>query len=459
MVPGEVCAECAERRNHSRKAVLNTQKSAEAIVPWGEKTQEKGGTNTSRSNRGKEDGMKNAENVRSCPQRDSTECEGYAGAQSAVQPGNEETAGRSQNLLEAILYRDNLNRAYKRVKANKGAPGVDGMTVEEALSWLKEHGKEMTEAIRSGKYKPTAVRRKEIPKPDGGVRKLGIPTVKDRIVQQAIAQQLMPQYEPKFSEGSYGYRPGRSPQGGPLSPLLANVYLNEFDWEYERRGVMVIRYADDIVLLCKSQRAAERLLESSIRYLEGKLKLRVNRDKSHIARVNATKNFKFLGFAYGKGKDGLFIRAHPKALLKAKNRLRAITKRNRGVNVRKVMQEIKVYMTGWLNYYGIASLKTKMREWDEWLRHRIRAYIWKQWKKPKTKRKNLMKLGVPECYAHMAANSRRGYWFTVNTGAVTRGITNERLIRAGFFELSPAYESIQTACIGRAVYRTVRTVR
>ena len=250
-----------------------------------------------------------------------------------------------------------------------------------------------------------------------------------------------------------------SPQGGPLSPLLANVYLNEFDWEYERRGVPVIRYADDIVLLCKSQRAAERLLESSIRYLEGKLKLRVNRDKSHIARVNATKNFKFLGFAYGKGKDGLFIRAHPKALLKAKNRLRAITKRNRGVNVRKVMQEIKVYMTGWLNYYGIASLKTKMREWDEWLRHRIRAYIWKQWKKPKTKLKNLMKLGVPEYYAHMAANSRRGYWFTVNTGAVTRGITNERLTRAGFFELSPAYESIQTACIGRAVYRTVRTVR
>lgn len=239
--------------------------------------------------------MKKAENVRSCPQRDSTECEGYAGAQSAVQPGSGETAGRSQKLLEAILYRDNLNRAYKRVKANKGAPGVDGMTVEEALPWLKEHGKEMSEAIRSGKYKPTAVRRKEIPKPDGGVRKLGIPTVKDRIVQQAIAQQLMPLYEPKFSEGSYGYRPGRSAQGGPLSPLLANVYLNEFDCEYERRGVPVIRYADDIVLLCKSQRAAERLLGSSIRYLEGKLKLRVNRDKSHIARVNATKKLQVSG--------------------------------------------------------------------------------------------------------------------------------------------------------------------
>ncbi len=149
----------------------------------------------------------------------------------------------------------------------------------------------------------------------------------------------------------------------------------------------------------------------------------------------------------------------PKALLKAKNRLRAITKRNRGVNVRKVMKELQVYMTGWLNYYGIASLKAKMQEWDERLRHRIRAYIWKQWKKPKTKLRNLIKLKVPEYFARMAAYSRRGYWFTVNTGAVKRGITNEKLIRAGFFELSPAYESIQSACTGRAVYRTVRMVR
>ena len=465
-------------------------------------------------------------------QRDSVEHKGYAEVQSTDRREGKERDGAS-DLLEAILDRDNLNRAYKRVKRNHGAAGIDGMTVEEALPWLKEHREELLQSIRDGSYMPSPVRRKAIPKPDGGVRKLGIPTVVDRVIQQAIAQKLQSIWEPLFSNSSYGYRPRRSAQqaiqkvkeyaeegyryavsvdlskyfdtlnhekllnllretikderviqlikkflksgvmensvkiatregssqGGPLSPLLANVYLNEFDWEYERRGVTGIRYADDIVLLCKSQRAAERLLESSIRYLEGKLKLRVNRDKSHIARVNATKNFKFLGFAYGKGKDGLFIRAHPKALLKAKNRLRAITKRNRGVNVRKVMQEIKVYMTGWLNYYGIASLKTKMREWDEWLRHRIRAYIWKQWKKPRTKLKNLMKLGVPEYYAHMAANSRRGYWFTVNTGAVTRGITNERLTRAGFFELSPAYESIQSACIGRAVYRTVRTVR
>ncbi len=499
-----------------------------------EKKAREGLNQYSRSNRGKESRMEKAENTKgSCQQMNSTECKGYAGARSAVLPEQGETESRQPKLLEAILYRDNLNRAYKRVKANKGAPGVDGMTVEEALPWLKEHGKELRESILAGKYKPESVRRKEIPKPDGGVRKLGIPTVKDRIIQQAIAQQLMPLYEPKFSEGSYGYRPGRSaqdaifkirgyaeegyewavlldlskyfdtlnhekllnilretvkderviqlikkylksgvmengvkiatregsPQGGPLSPLLANVYLNEFDWEYERRGVPVIRYADDIVLLCKSQRAAERLLESSIRYLEGKLKLRVNREKSHIAKVNAAKKFKFLGFAYSKGKDGLFIRVHPKALLKAKNKLRELTKRNRGRNVRQVMKEVKMYMTGWLNYYAIASMKQRMQEWDEWLRHRIRAYIWKQWKKPRTKLRNMIKLGIPEKYARMAANSSRGYWFTANTTTVKRAITNERLVHAGYFELSPAYESIQSACIGRAVYRTVRTVR
>ena len=375
--------------------------------------------------------MKKAENVRSCPQRDSTECEGYAGAQSAVQPGNEETAGRSQKLLEAILYRDNMNRAYKRVKANKGAPGVDGMTVEEALPWLKEHGKEMTEAIRSGKYKPTAVRRKEIPKPDGGVRKLGIPTVKDRIVQQAIAQQLMPEYEPKFSEGSYGYRPGRSaqdaifkirgyadegyewavqldlskyfdtlnhekllnllretvkderviqlikkflksgvmengvickteegsPQGGPLSPLLANIYLNECDWEMNRRGVKLVRYADDIVVLAKSERAAERLLESCRKYLEGRLKLKMNTEKSKVTSIFAQKEFKFLGFCLGRNGSGTYIRVHRKSLAKAKEKLKLLTKRNRGRNVRRIMQEVKEFIRGWIGYFRAADMK------------------------------------------------------------------------------------------------------
>ena len=270
---------------------------------------------------------------RSFPQRNSAEHERYAGAHSV---GNREGVEQDgADLLERILDRNNLNRAYKRVRANKGAPGIDGMTVEDALPWLREHREELLESIRQGKYKPQPVRRKEIPKPDGGVRKLGIPTVIDRIIQQAIAQQLVPIYEPLFSEDSYGYRPNRSaqqaikkvkqyaeqgytsavlvdlskyfdtlnhellmnllrknihdkrvielikrylkagvmenglrvkteegsPQGGPLSPLLANIYLNEYDWEMARRGVPVIRYADDIVVLAKSPRAAQRLLE------------------------------------------------------------------------------------------------------------------------------------------------------------------------------------------------------
>ncbi len=287
-----------------------------------------------------------------CLQRDSAEHEEYAGAQSVDTREGKEADGA--DLLERILSRDNLNKAYKRVKANKGAPGIDGMTVEDALPWLKEHREEFLDSIRTGKYKPQPVRRKGIPKPDGGVRELGIPTVRDRIIQQAIAQQLIPIFEPLFSDGSYGYRPGRSaqqaiqkvkeyaeqgyttaveidlskyfdtlnhellmnmvrevvkdkrvidlikkylksgvmvdglkvkteegsPQGGPLSPLLANIYLNKYDQEMERRGVKIIRYADDIVVLAKSKRAGERLLESSRRYLEGKLKLHLNTEKS-----------------------------------------------------------------------------------------------------------------------------------------------------------------------------------
>ena len=235
-----------------------------------------------------------------------------------------------------------------------------------------------------------------------------------------------------------------SPQGGPLSPLLANIYLNEFDHEYERRGVPVIRYADDIVILCKSERAAERLLESSVRYLEERLKLKVNRDKSHIARLSAAKKFKFLGFAFGKSKDGLFIRVHKKSLAKAKDKLRDLTKRNQGRNVREAMAKAKLFLRGWLNYYGIAEMKNTMKEWDGWLRRRFRMYIWKQWKKPRTKYRNLLKLGMPEKYAWMAAMSRKGYWFMSGVSTVERAISNERLVRAGYYSILEAYESVHS---------------
>ena len=449
-----------------------------------------------------------------CPQRDSAEHEEYVGAQSVETREVGEQDGA--DLLERILSRDNLNRAYKRVRANHGAPGIDGMTIEEALPWLREHREELLDNIRLGKYKPQPVRRKEIPKPDGGVRKLGIPTVVDRIIQQAIAQQLTPIYEPLFSDGSYGYRPGRSaqqaiqkvkecaeqgytqavlvdlskyfdtlnheflmnllrkqihdkrvielikrylksgvmenetkvnteegsPQGGPLSPLLANIYLNEFDQEMLNRGVPVIRYADDIVVLAKSKRAAERLLESSRKYLEGKLKLKMNAEKSKVVSVFAIRNFKFLGFALGRGKDGVYIRAHAKSLKKAKQKLKELTSRSQGRNVRVVMENVKKFIRGWLGYFGVASMKTTMQRWDEWLRRRFRMYIWKQWKYPKTRVKNLMKLGLPEWRACEAAYSQKAYWRTAHHPSVQWAISNKRLAQAGYYSILDRYESL-----------------
>ena len=460
--------------------------------------------------------MKNAEYFQEegFLQRDGAEHEEYAGAQSAGDREGKEADGA--DLLERILSRENLNKAYKRVRANKGAPGIDGMTVEDALPWFRQHRKELLDSIQAGKYKPQPVRRKEIPKPDGGVRELGIPTVIDRVIQQAIAQQLNPIFEPRFKDGSYGYRPNRSaqqaiqkvkeyaeqgyttaveidlskyfdtlnhellmnmvreevkdkrvtdlikkylksgvmvegllvkteegsPQGGPLSPLLANIYLNKYDQEMTRRGVKVIRYADDIVILAKSKRAGERLLESSKRFLEGKLKLKLNTEKSKVVSVYSIRNFKFLGFALGKGREGVYIRVHAKSLKKAKQKLKELTSRSQGRNVRKVMENVKAFIRGWLGYFGIANMKTTMQEWDGWLRRRIRMYIWKQWKKPSARVRNLMKLGMPQWMAYRNGNSQKGYWAVAGSGILTHTITNERLVRAGYFSLSDRYESL-----------------
>ena len=232
-----------------------------------------------------------------------------------------------------------------------------------------------------------------------------------------------------------------SPQGGPLSPLLANVYLNEYDQEMARRGVPVIRYADDIVVLAKSPRAAQRLLESTQRYLEGKLKLRMNMEKSRVVSVFSIRNFKFLGFALGKGKNGVFIRAHAKSLRKAKARLKELTSRSQGRNVRKVMENVKVYIRGWLGYFGIASMKTLMIRWDEWLRRRFQVYIWKQWKVPQARIRNLMILGIPRYYAHKWGYIQ-GYWNVAGSPVLTRSITNKRLAQAGYYSLSDRYESL-----------------
>ena len=450
-------------------------------------------------------------------QRNSVEHEGYAEAQSTDRREGKERGGAS-DLLEAVLDRNNLNRAYKQVKRNHGAAGIDGMTVEEALPWLKEHRDELLQSIRDESYMPRPVRRKEIPKPDGGVRKLGIPTVIDRIIQQAIAQKLQNIWEPLFSDSSFGYRPKRSaqqamkrikkyaeqgytyavsvdlskyfdtlnhellmnllhrqiqdmrvmrlikkylksgvmedgivckteegsPQGGPLSPLLANIYLNEFDWEMNGRGVKTVRYADDIVVLAKSKRAAERLMESCRRFLEGRLKLRMNTEKSKVTGVFAKKKFKFLGFCLGKNGSGIYIRAHRKSLEKAKKKLTLLTKRNRGRNVRDVMKEVKVYICGWLGYYHIANIKRKLQDWNGWLRRRIRMYIWKQWKNPKTRISNLIELGIPTDEAHQWGYTRKGYWCIAGSQVLACSITNDRLAAAGYFDIVDCYESLHS---------------
>ena len=348
------------------------------------------------------------------------------------------------------------------------------------------------------------------------MRKLGIPTVIDRTIQQAIAQQLIPIYEPLFIETSYGYRPNKSakdailkvkeyaeqgytfavtldlskyfdtlnheklinllrkevkderviqlikrylksgvmengvvteteegsPQGGNLSPLLANVYLNEFDQEFIKRGVPCIRYADDIVLLAKSKRASERLLESSTKYLKETLKLTVNREKSRTVSVFAIRNFKFLGFALGRNGSGIYVRVHPKSWKKFKSKLKDLSSRKSVQSIKPSLVSIKVYVRGWLNYYGVASMKNNIEEMNGWLYHRIRMCIWKQWKKPRTKVKNLIRMGVPKDWAWQAGNSRRGYWFTTQTVAVKMAMTKERLIGGGFYDLAIAYQSV-----------------
>ena len=233
-----------------------------------------------------------------------------------------------------------------------------------------------------------------------------------------------------------------SPQGGNLSPLLANVYLDRFDHEFEERGVKVIRYADDIVLMARSQRAAERLLETSRTYIEKKLKLKVNEEKSKAVSVYSIRNFKFLGFALGRNKNGTYIRVHAKSLKKAKQTLKRLTSRNQGRNVRAVTNKVKVYMQGWLGYYSIADMKNTMEDWNGWLRRRIRMYIWKQWKKPKTRVKNLLKLGIPEWAAYNYGNSRKGYWRMAGTTTLNNALSNERLAQGGYFDISQKYKSL-----------------
>jgi group II intron reverse transcriptase/maturase len=449
-----------------------------------------------------------------CPYENRVEPERGMGARSVIALESVEADSTGAvDLLEAVLHRNNLNAAYQRVKGNGGAAGVDGMSVKQLGPWLKAQKDELLAELREGKYEPKPVRRVEIPKPDGGKRALGIPTVLDRLIQQALSQVLTPIFEETFSEHSYGFRPGRSthqaitqakayyeegytqvvdidmakyfdtvhhdilmdmvaeqvtdkrvlklirkfmksgvladgfvsptdegtPQGGPLSPLLSNIYLNRFDKELESRGHRFVRYADDCNIYVKSRRAALRVMESSKAFLEGKLRLTVNMEKS---QVGSPLRLKFLGFSLYKVKDKVGVRIHPKSEQRFKARIREITKRNRGVSFVKVLLELKRFTTGWINYFGIASLTAKVKRYSEWIRRRLRQYLWKQWKRIRTRFDALKRHGIPKDKAWEWANTRKGYWRISGSFILTRSLTNECLVTMGYDDIESRYKAL-----------------
>jgi group II intron reverse transcriptase/maturase len=421
---------------------------------------------------------------------------------------------QTDKLLEKILSNDNLNQAFKKVKSNKGAGGVDGMKVDELLSFLKNNGKQLKQQIMEGKYKPNPVRRVEIPKETKGeFRKLGVPTVVDRVFQQAITQVLSPIYEKQFSENSYGFRPCRSahdalkqcqtnvndgyvyvvdmdlekffdtvcqsklievlsrtikdgrvislihkylnagvisrgvfektevgmPQGGPLSPLLSNIMLNELDKELTHRGHRFVRYADDCMIFCKSRKSAERTLENIIPFIEGKLFLKVNRSKTsveHISRV------KYLGYSFYRYQGKCRFRVHPKSIVKMKNKIRELTNRSNGWGNEYRALKLTQYIRGWVNYFGMADMKKLLQTTDEWLRHKIRAIYWKQWKKVKTKYKELKKLGVENEKAWICANMRNGNWFCSGYFVLQTAFNNKKLRELGYPTFTEFYLKI-----------------
>ena len=408
-------------------------------------------------------------------------------------------------LMDEVLSKDNLNQAYLQVTRNKGASGIDDMTCEEVKDYLKVHGNDLINQIKSREYKPLPVRRVEIPKPNGGVRKLGIPTVIDRIIQQALVQKMTPIFEPTFSEYSYGFRPNRrcqnaidralellnqgyewiidldlekffdnvpqdklirlvdnmvndsdvtalihkylragvlidgkfeetavgTPQGGNLSPLLSNIYLNELDKELERRGLHFARYADDCVIFVKTEFSAERVMRNTVTFIETKLKLKVNAEKTHITRPT---KLKYLGFSFAKQKDIWEARPHQESFKKLFLKLKKLIKRSWSVDLTYRIKKINEVLRGWINYYRQSFMKVKITKIGEWLRNAIRVVIWKQWKVPSKQIPSLVKLGINEEEAKGLTFCRRGYQFIAHSCVVHRAISNSRLKKRGLLD-------------------------
>ena len=422
-----------------------------------------------------------------------------------------------EELLERILDNKNLYKAYEQVYRNKGTSGIDGMTIDEVGYYLYLHKEKIKQQIRELKYKPSPVRRVEIPKENGKMRKLGIPTVIDRVIQQAIVQVLNPIFEQQFSNYSYGFRPKRScemaviralecfndgydwiididlqaffdnvnqdkligiirrtikdgrvislirkylvsgvmingvcqptkvgtPQGGNLSPLLSNIMLNELDKELEKRGLNFVRYADDCLIMVKSEKAANRVMKTITSYIENKLGLIVNAEKSKIARPN---QIKYLGFGFYYTKTGIIKpKPHLKSVQKFEKKLNGITSRSNAMSIDEKITKLNQVIRGWINYFRIADMKSKMIKISEHLRHRLRMCIWKYWKKPMTKYKALRKLGISEYNAYMVANTRRGYYWVASTVVLHIALSNKRLQQKGLVFPLDHYLAVHTA--------------
>jgi len=416
-------------------------------------------------------------------------------------------------LWERVWERQNLLTAVERVERNGGAPGIDGMTVEELRPYLRERWMEIRETLDQQTYKPSPVRRVEIPKPDGGVRQLGIPTVLDRFLQQAIAQALTPLFEPLFSASSYGFRPGRSahqaiqqaqeyiregyewavdldlekyfdrvnhdmlmarvarvvkdkrvlkliraylnsgvmvngmimdteegtPQGGPLSPLLSNIMLDDLDKELEKRGHKFVRYADDCNIYVKTRRAGERVMGSVKEFLEKKLKLKVNPKKSKVDRATRVK---FLGFSFYKRKGEVLIRVAKRSRERFREKLRRLTKRTRSGKLADIIQEINQYTMGWIGYYWQANTPSVFEDLDKWIRRRLRQMIWKRWKRGTTRYRELVKLGVPRGRAGLGAVGKSP-WHMSKSPVINEALSNTYLRNSGLKSLKARYQELR----------------
>jgi len=418
------------------------------------------------------------------------------------------------DLLERMLERGNMLKALGRVEGNRGAAGVDGMEVGELRSYLKAHWVEIREQLREGSYRPSPVRRVEIPKPDGGVRELGIPTVLDRLIQQALLQVLTPIFEPEFSEASFGFRPGRSahqavkraeafvaegygwvvdldiekvfdrvnhdilmarvakkvvdkkvlkliraylnagvltcrvvvtseegtPQGGPLSPILANVLLDDLDKELEKRGYRFVRYADDCNIYVRSERSGQRVMESVVGFLEKKLKLKVNRAKFGVARPKLRK---FLGFRLFREKAGVRIGLAPKTVDRVKAAIRELTRASRGGwTMEERIRRLRMKLLGWMRYFALADTGRVFGELDEWLRRRLRMVYWRQWKRGRTRRRNLKALGMPEWMGRLVG-SQKGPWRNAGSPPMQAVLTKAYWAKAGLVSLAEEYRKIR----------------